>query len=120
MLIDQGLPWSTAGLLRAVRHDAVHVSEIGARDASDTQILRLAREQERVLVTLDSDFHAMLATSGARSPSVIRIRIERLRAEEIAVLLQSVMTSCGTELRDGAVVTVQAHRVRVRMLPLAE
>jgi len=42
--------------------------------ASDAIIVRYARENGFVVVTLDADFHALLALSGADAPSVIRIR----------------------------------------------
>jgi predicted nuclease of predicted toxin-antitoxin system len=47
----------------------------------DADILAYGRQELRVVVTLDADFHTLLALSGARSPSVVRIRIEGLRGE---------------------------------------
>ena len=63
LLLDQGLPRSTANLLRAAEIDAVHVAEIDLAAAEDIQILQKARENQRVVVTLDADFHTLLADS---------------------------------------------------------
>jgi predicted nuclease of predicted toxin-antitoxin system len=52
----------------------------GSPDASDAVILDYAREEGRVIVTLDADFHTLLALTGATFPSVVRVRIEGLRA----------------------------------------
>jgi predicted nuclease of predicted toxin-antitoxin system len=49
---------------------------------------------------------------------VIRIRIERLRAESLTELLTKVIGQCKEDLEQGAVVTVKTHRIRVRRLPL--
>jgi predicted nuclease of predicted toxin-antitoxin system len=57
--------------------------------APDTEILWRARGDSRVCVTLDADFHSLLATSGERGPSVIRIRREGLDATALAALLQN-------------------------------
>jgi predicted nuclease of predicted toxin-antitoxin system len=118
LLLDQGLPRSAAVLLREAGIDTVHVGEIGYSNAEDLSILEKGREDGRVVVTLDADFHAILALSGATSPSVIRIRMEGLRGEKAARLIQLLITHCGEDLKRGAVATVQVGRIRIRELPL--
>ena len=87
--------------------------------AEDAEILRHGLEDGRVVITLDADFHTLLARPGATAPSVVRLRCEGLRGEATARLLQTVLTQCAEELTPGAVVTVQQDRFRVRRLPLA-
>ena len=118
LLLDQGLPRSSAELLHQAGIDAVHVGEIGLSDADDSTILQLGREQNRVEVTLDADFHSLLALAAATTPSVIRIRLEGLRGEELSNLLQAVLLQCASDLLLGAAVTVQPSRIRIRHLPL--
>jgi predicted nuclease of predicted toxin-antitoxin system len=91
LLLDQGLPRSTAILLRDLGIDTIHVGEIGLSEAEDTEIIQMAREEGRVVVTLDADFHTLLALDEATFPSVIRIRIERLRAPALTELLLKVI-----------------------------
>ncbi len=117
-MLDQGLPLSASGLLSKAGIDTIHVAEIGFSTAEDREILARAKEDDRVVVTLDADFHALLALSGANSPSVIRIRIERLKAVAITNLLLSILPKCEEDLAKGAVVTVERHRIRLRLLPL--
>ncbi|HZY41102.1 MAG TPA: DUF5615 family PIN-like protein [Anaerolineae bacterium] len=118
LLLDQGLPRSAAVVLRARSIDAVHVAELGLSAAPDEAILEHSRETQRTVVTLDADFHLLLALARATSPSVIRLRIEGLRAAALADLLESVLSQCSADLEAGAAVTVQAKRLRVRRLPL--
>ena len=118
ILLDQGLPRSSAGLLRNAGLDAIHTGECGLARAADATILDLARAEDRIVVTVDSDFHALLATTNANGPSVVRIRIEGLRAEAAAGLLQSVLEQCRDDLTAGAVVSVEEDRIRTRRLPI--
>jgi predicted nuclease of predicted toxin-antitoxin system len=118
LLLDQGIPRTTAAILRESGIDAIHVGEIGYATAEDAEIINKGRLEERVVVTLDADFHALLALSGASSPSVIRIRIEGLRSKAMAALLQQLLNSWQEALTTGAVLTVQKGRVRMRQLPL--
>ncbi len=118
LLLDQGLPRSTTLHLRGMGLDAVHVGDIGLATADDATILNAARQQERIVVTLDADFHRQLALAGASGPSVVRIRIEGLRAEGLAKLLFPVIDNCGEDLKRGAVVSVTETGVRLRKLPL--
>ncbi|UZQ53364.1 DUF5615 family PIN-like protein [Trichothermofontia sichuanensis B231] len=120
LLLDQGLPRSAATLLTEAGIDTIHVAGIGLSAADDTDILQRARNDERIVVTLDADFHALLALSAATTPSVIRIRIERLRAQILANLLLSVVGEFAEDLKQGAIMTVEPSRIRLRHLPLVK
>jgi predicted nuclease of predicted toxin-antitoxin system len=118
LLLDQGVPRSTAALLRAGALDAVHTGEIGLAEAEDETVLEWARAEGRTIVTLDADFHALLALSGASKPSVVRVRIEGLGAEAMRELLVRALRQCVAELERGALVSIQPGRLRLRRLPL--
>jgi predicted nuclease of predicted toxin-antitoxin system len=118
LLLDQGLPRSSAKLLREAGIDAVHVAEIEYSTASDIAILQKGRDEGRIIVTLDADFATLLALSRATAPSVIRIRLQGLYSEKAATLIKAVLSRCDEDLEKGAVVTVQPERIRIRSLPL--
>ena len=84
----------------------------------DIDILEQARKDDRVCITLDADFHALLATSGERGSSVVRVRKEGIDAGKLAELLQAVWPSIRSALADGAMVTVTERAIRVRRLPI--
>lgn len=86
-LLDQGLPRVLAAQLRQVGWDAVHVGEIRWSQAEDFQILERAAAEDRVVLTLDSDFHQLLALSGNSQPSVVRFRDEGLTVDQYVRLL---------------------------------
>jgi predicted nuclease of predicted toxin-antitoxin system len=87
LLLDQGVPRDAALIRRSLGWDVIDVGEIGLAAAADSQIIARAGEEGRVCVTLDSDFHALLAPSGAECPSVIRVRMESVGGEQMARLL---------------------------------
>ncbi len=118
LLLDQGLPRSTVPYLGDAGLKADHVGELGLADAADRTILARARDHGQIVVTLDADFHAQLALSGASGPSVIRIRIEGLKAKQLADLLVRVLEQCREDLKSGAMVTVTESSIRIRHLPL--
>lgn len=117
-LLDQGLGRGTADHLRGAGYDAAHIAALGMATASDEDILARAAAQSQVIVTLDADFHAILALSGAATPSAIRVRVEGLNAQEAALLILRVAVLCEADLLAGALVSVDLHAVRVRRLPI--
>ena len=119
LLLDQGLPRSTVTFLREAGWDVTHVSEIGMSRATDEEIIDHAKKQQSICVTLDADFHALLAVKDAQSPSVIRLRIEGLTGEQLAELLIKIWPKIENSVKDGAMVTVTKQAVRVRRLPLS-
>jgi len=118
VLLDQGLPRSALKILKKMDWDALHTGDIGLGAASDREILDYARLNERVVVTLDSDFHSILAVENAKKPSVIRIRREGLRGNDLAELIIRIWPKIEAELTDGAMVTVSQKSIRIRRIPL--
>ncbi len=120
-LIDQGLPRAAADLLQRNGIDAIHVQDCGLAPAEDEEILEYAARDQRVVVTLDADFHALLAMSQGIEPSVIRIRVEGLRADAATSLIERIAPAVAGEIAAGGNVAVSVSRtmVRYRQLPLS-
>jgi predicted nuclease of predicted toxin-antitoxin system len=116
-LLDQGVPHGTTSLLGRAGHDTIHVRDVGLGDADDKDILAQADAENRVVVTFDADFHQLLAISRAPGPSVVRIRIEGIRALEIMTILEETIRRCGLAMQDGAAVSVGPTWIRWRRLP---
>ena len=117
-LLDQGLPLSTASLLTQAGEDAVHVSSIGMAMSPDVEIINRARSDERLAVTLDADFHALMAVSGARMPSIVRIREEGLKGQQAMALIREIGAKFSLHLAAGCLLTYMNGSVRLRRLPL--
>jgi predicted nuclease of predicted toxin-antitoxin system len=95
-----------------------HVGAIDMWAAADRDILRWASEQGAVVVTLDADFHAILAVSAANGPSVVRIRMQGLDAVAVVGIVLDVLKSFGTDLEKGSLVTVKARKMTCHKLPI--
>jgi predicted nuclease of predicted toxin-antitoxin system len=117
-LLDQGLPRSAVAELAALGIQSEHVGNIGLAAATDDMILAEARLRGDVIVTMDADFHMLLALSGARTPSVIRIRIEGLQGAQIAQIIEQAVLAFGQDISGGAAVSVTPGLIRVRKLPI--
>jgi predicted nuclease of predicted toxin-antitoxin system len=118
-LVDQNRSPALAERLRDAGHDAVHTMELGLERAEDDELLLLAREEQRVVISGDTDFGALLALANATSPSVILFRSrDRRSADDQATLLLSHLNDVEGDLIAGAVVVITDDRIRVRRLPL--
>lgn len=118
-LVDQNRSPRLAELLRTAGHDAVHTFEIGLERAEDDELLERARAEDRIVLSGDTDFGALLALARHASPSVILFRQRvRRRAEFQAEVLLRNLDELAPALEAGAVVIVEDDRVRLRRLPL--
>jgi predicted nuclease of predicted toxin-antitoxin system len=105
-----------AELLRDAGHEAVRAGDVGLLGKPDVEVMALAVEQARVVVSADTDFGELLALGGYSMPSVILLRRNHDPHDQSATIL-SVMADVSDDLDGGAVVVV-ADRVRVRSLPI--
>ena len=95
-------PLTVADLVQA-GWDTVRVSNLTLATASDTEILELARNDNRVIITQDLDFSALLALGGHDRPSLITLRLSNTDPAFVTQrLLQSSLswtTLCGAAVQ---------------------
>lgn len=70
------------------------------------------------MLTHDLDFGDILAATGGAAPSVVQIRAADLAVERFGSLVARALDAASDELARGALVTVDAARLRIRLLPL--
>ena len=118
-LIDNSLSPALAQRLRQAGRDAVHVRHYGLHKADDAVIFARAAEEDRVVVSADTQFSAVLATRQGAKPSVILFRRESPRHPQAqADLLLANLATIADLLTQGSVVVFEGQRLRSRTLPM--
>lgn len=103
-LIENALPPRLALLLVAAGYDAVHVGAYGMHAAPDEEILARALQEERVVVSADTDFGVILGAQEASHPSFVLFRDPNLLlAQDYADMLIPAMSTLAPELVAGCV-----------------
>lgn len=103
--------------LREAGWEAAHWSTVGNADASDSEIMAFAATNDYVVLTNDLDFAAILASSHEKKPSVVQIRAEDLAPNAIGAQIVAALRCVHEELQAGALLTIEADRTRLRVLP---
>jgi predicted nuclease of predicted toxin-antitoxin system len=118
VLVDMNLSPGWVGFLAEAGFEAVHWSEVGAANASDSELMQWAVERGFVVLTADLDFGAILAAAHSRRPSVVQLRSDILTPRAIGGAVVAAIRQTRDELLHGALVSVDMARARLRTLPL--
>jgi predicted nuclease of predicted toxin-antitoxin system len=119
-LVDNALSPVLATLLNQAGHDALHVRTLDLHRSEDILIFERATAEDRILVSADTDFGALLAARTVRKPSVIQFRGPASRKPDaLARTLLSNLAQLAEALESGSIVTFEPSRVRVRALPIS-
>jgi len=117
-LCDMGIAGSTLTWLEKNGHDAKHLRDEGLQRLSDDEIFAKAKNEGRIILTFDLDFSDIAAGAGTTLPSVIIFRLIDERPANINRRLNVVLQEAEQALSEGAIVSVDEARYRVRRLPI--
>ncbi len=84
--------------------------DLGA-DPGDRELLRVATDAKRILVTIDKDFGAFLFLERVAHCGVVRL--PDCRSDERIAVMSEVLALHSSDLSAGAVVTVRRGRMRI-------
>lgn len=118
VLVDMNLSPRWAAELRSRGLESIHWKDVGSASAPDEDILAWCAAHGHILFTHDLDFGAILAASKGRNPSVVQLRAENVLPEAMLQHVMDALRQVEKELAQGALVTIEPARHRVRLLPL--
>src|SRR5207248_6781582 len=97
--------------LQAAGNDVLWTGDL-ADDPGDEEILAQAHRGQRVLITLDKDFGELAIRRSLPHSGIVRL--VNISARQQGTVCQHVLEQYGDELTQGAIITVEAGRVRIR------
>ena len=113
-LVDRCAGHRLAVWLEGEGHDVLEASSLGA-DPGDAALLQMAADQQRVTVTIDTDFGKLIFHGSAAHAGLVRL--PDVPAAERIALMGQVLAGHAADLAAGAVVTVRGNRIRVAAKP---
>lgn len=118
ILVDMNLSPAWVNFLVAAEFEAVHWSQVGRADATDRDVMQWAVDNSHVVLTSDLDFGAVLAATRQRRPSVLLLRSDVPIPATVGKVVLAAIHQSRQELIDGALVSIELTRARLRVLPL--
>jgi len=117
-LADMGISQTTVKWLRGEGHDAIHLRDEKLQTLEDSLIIIKARFEERIILTFDLDFAALMAVSNEKLPSVVILRLKNQKYSNQISKIKSVLEESSLSLINGAIISVDESSFRVKHLPL--
>ncbi|MDA8078200.1 MAG: DUF5615 family PIN-like protein [Nitrospiraceae bacterium] len=118
LLIDMNLSPGWVEALAAEGIAAVHWSKVGSSSAPDQELMAWAKSKGYIVLTHDLDFGAILAATNADAPSVVQLRFQDLAPSHAIQFVVKVLNGHQRELEQGALISLDEDKARVRILPL--
>lgn len=109
-LVDRCAGHRVAEWLRQVGHDVVEARE-RYPDPGDQALLEWAVSEDRIVVTIDTDFGELVFAHSHAHRGLVRL--PDLPADQRIVLMERILTSYSQELEAKAIVTIQGQRIRI-------
>ena len=118
ILIDMNIPLKYTELLSKKGIESLRWSNVGEPNATDDKIMEYARANNFIVLTFDLDFSTILSVTHDLKPSVVQIRASVIHAERVVDFIAAALLQNVHELERGAILTIDANKTRLRLLPL--
>ncbi len=111
-LVDHNVGCGVAQALQADGHDAIFVGDVDLH-MSDADVLAWAVREQRILITQDADFGALVYHSGQPHVGIVLLRMGGARRAERVAVLRWILTHHAVDLPNHFS-TFENGRLRIR------
>ncbi|MBK8981543.1 MAG: DUF5615 family PIN-like protein [Ignavibacteria bacterium] len=111
-LVDVGVGKKVETFLYESGHDIKSIRQIDHR-MKDSQILKLANEEKRTIITMDKDFGELVFNSGMSHYGVLLLRLDDSDGEEKVEIIKEIFTKYESSIRSNFCV-YQNSRLRIK------
>ena len=118
LIADIHISPRTVQFPNSIGHDVISILSVLPPTAPDRDIVRMAVQLDRVVLTQDLGFSGILASTRASKPSLVSLRLSHPLVDNVNVRLREVLPTLEDAVAKGIVATVDDNRVRTRKLPL--
>jgi predicted nuclease of predicted toxin-antitoxin system len=114
ILADENIPGSVVQRLRDTGHDVLWIRDTSPGIADD-EIMRIAVEEQRIIITFDKDFGELAVTGqGQNPPAIILLRISKPSPATTAETVNQILN--GREDWVGHLTVIDDNHIRMRVL----
>ncbi len=114
LLLDENIPVSVHAVLSGRGIDAVSVASVSP-GITDSEVIRLAEDQGRIIITFDKEFGEFALKSSGTLKGVILLRITPKNPDFILNIIEEIIGSKNFIL-EGSFVIVSDSKIRVRKM----
>ena len=111
---DENLPIEVAELMSSLGHDTLTVEDQGLGGNPDQAIAAVCESENRILVTLDTDFSDIRQYPPGSHPGIIVFRISRQDKTSILGVTRRLLQSLSDQDPTGALWIVDDRKIRAR------
>ena len=112
-LVDAHLPPGLCALLQAAEHDAIHTRQLPAQNRTPDEVINtLSLQEQRVVVTKDTDFYHSHLLHG-KPWKLLLVRTGNIRTRDLKALFERHLPEIIAALEQNSLVELDWQTVRV-------
>lgn len=114
LLLDQNICKEPLEFIRGLKIDAISTREIQLERADNKEILAVAKELDRIIITFNFDFSDIRSLQPGTNPGIIFLRIEPQTMEIVHPILKHLFSTIKWSELKNALTVVTNSKIRVR------